>query len=331
MSERKVLLSTEVPQWAWGHMFRGIAKYAPTDFPVEVCDSSRLNKIIYDRNKAVQYKACCQSSWMESITGKEGKRIKWFTMSTLIASHGCEYPFPPEDVTSIPAKIATRIRNVKQAEKKLRYFDSLLCVSNRLHKALSPTYRTAKRVIPGVDHHVFCPRDRRSDKSPLVVGWCGQSLGVTKGYEEVLRPLMDRLGDRFEWKILTRTHENALTQEEMVEWYHGIDVLLSTSCSEGFQMPTLEAAACGKPVIMTRCGGADELASGWLKVFLVDNYKYKNECERVIEDIIAILISLDRDNAIEAGKWFRQMIEEKFSWAVQSRAWLEAMCGQETR
>ncbi len=40
----------------------------------------------------------------------------------------------------------------------------------------------------------------------------------------------------------------------MVKWYHGIDVLISTSIIEGTPSPPFEAAACGWCVLSTRVG-----------------------------------------------------------------------------
>jgi glycosyltransferase involved in cell wall biosynthesis len=77
-----------------------------------------------------------------------------------------------------------------------------------------------------------------------------------------------------------------IPQEVLAELYTASDVLLMTSRGEGFGIPTIEAQACGTPVIVTdwtaqpelvgagwKVGGQrewDELQTGWWKVPSVD-------------------------------------------------------------
>ena len=52
---------------------------------------------------------------------------------------------------------------------------------------------------------------------------------------------------------------------EMARWYGGLDVLLATSCGEGFGIPVIEAQGCGTPVIVSDAHTGPELAGpGWL-------------------------------------------------------------------
>jgi glycosyltransferase involved in cell wall biosynthesis len=56
-----------------------------------------------------------------------------------------------------------------------------------------------------------------------------------------------------------------ISQENMVEWYRGLDVLSLCSYGEGFGIPLIEAQACGIPVITTDASAMTELCgAGWL-------------------------------------------------------------------
>lgn len=56
-----------------------------------------------------------------------------------------------------------------------------------------------------------------------------------------------------------------IPQELMAAIYTGMDVLLQTSMSEGFGIPTVEAQACGTPVIVTNFSAQPELVGdGWV-------------------------------------------------------------------
>lgn len=60
---------------------------------------------------------------------------------------------------------------------------------------------------------------------------------------------------------------NTINYDELPKLYHEGDVFLSTSKAEGFNLPCLEAMACGIPVISTSYGGQTDYITdlnGWL-------------------------------------------------------------------
>jgi FkbM family methyltransferase len=61
--------------------------------------------------------------------------------------------------------------------------------------------------------------------------------------------------------------DSKLTEEEMAELYRACDVFVSSYRGEGFSMPTLEAMACGVPVMVTQGGSTDDFVDeevGWM-------------------------------------------------------------------
>mgnify|MGYP000008524575 FL=1 len=60
------------------------------------------------------------------------------------------------------------------------------------------------------------------------------------------------------------------TQKQIPELYRQTDCWLMPSTLEGFGMPGLEAAACGCPVVSTRCGGPEDYVKDGHNGYLVD-------------------------------------------------------------
>lgn len=48
-------------------------------------------------------------------------------------------------------------------------------------------------------------------------------------------------------------------QQDVARVLRNLDIFLTTSSSEGFSLTTIQAMACGVPVIATRCGGPEEI------------------------------------------------------------------------
>lgn len=88
------------------------------------------------------------------------------------------------------------------------------------------------------------------------------------GYEGgiPLRPLMAEFGilDKVLFCDQERYRYGGFPQEYLRNYYNSIDVLNSVSLGEGFGIPTLEAQACGKPVILGNwCAHEDLCFAGW--------------------------------------------------------------------
>lgn len=61
--------------------------------------------------------------------------------------------------------------------------------------------------------------------------------------------------------------EDSLTEHEMASLYRACDIFVSPYRGEGFSLPTLEAMACGLPVVVTQGGATDDFVDesvGWL-------------------------------------------------------------------
>jgi len=324
---KKLLLVTDVRGWAWWHMAQGIAKYAPEEYEVQVITNGDFHQYTKITPGALmEFDGICQFSWVESTTpGKNG--IHWDYATTVVASHGLEFDYPPKNPDYLPSRIATQLRNRLNAAKRLPQFDRVICVSHRLQALASDYNRESVFCMPGVDTEIFKPPKRKSTSSRLRVGWCGHLHGVTKGYDEVLVPLMKRLGEeRYDWRIVRQEPNTALSQVEMVKWFQGLDVLISTSFSEGNQQPIMESMACGVPVIATDCGMADETA--WA---ILTAPKSEAEYERTYRAFARALEAFSNTTADEMRMeraFCRDEAEKRFSWRTCAENWCKSIAGE---
>lgn len=72
--------------------------------------------------------------------------------------------------------------------------------------------------------------------------------------------------DRIRWIDHYRLVTSQVPATELADWYAAMDVVLMSTAAEGFGIPSIEAQACGTPVIGTRCSATTELVdgAGWL-------------------------------------------------------------------
>jgi hypothetical protein len=107
----------------------------------------------------------------------------------------------------------------------------------------------------GVDTRFFRPAAAARPPGPLRVGWAG-SLGnqtaEQRGVHEFIAPAVAAVPG-MELRLAVR-EEKWRGLEEMLDFYHGLDVYVCASKSEGTPNPCLEAAACGLPIVTTRVG-----------------------------------------------------------------------------
>lgn len=72
-------------------------------------------------------------------------------------------------------------------------------------------------------------------------------------------------------------------QNDIPEILSDLDVFVLSSTSEGFPLVVLEAMAAGKPVVVTRCGGPEEVVEDGRDGFLVPSANPEKLAARIID------------------------------------------------
>jgi L-malate glycosyltransferase len=145
-------------------------------------------------------------------------------------------------------------------------------------------------------------------------------VGADYGQKETIAADVTRLG-------LTSTIRILDSDPFPEKIFSGIDVLVSTSETEGFSNVLLEAMACGKPVIATDVGGNPELVQEGVTGFLVPPASppaIAQAAERLL---------IDREKRLAMGICGRRRVEQHFSLERMVRSheqmYLRLLAGRE--
>ena len=129
---------------------------------------------------------------------------------------------------------------------------------------------------------------------------------------------------------------DALSFSAMAQLYQAADAYVTPYMAEGFNLPALEAAACGLPVVCTRGGPTDDFAhprfflgvdsrlkqkrvsaQAETKVFLVPDQ------DHLIERMIQLIGDTDLRN--QSRELLPAWVHERYSWDVVSRQLLDIL------
>jgi glycosyltransferase involved in cell wall biosynthesis len=205
-------------------------------------------------------------------------------------------------------------------EPGIAALDEMACavfVNNRLLlEEFGPRFRKLVYYTPnGVDTEFFRPPATARPPEPprpLRVGWAGslKNQGAEhRGVHEFIAPAVAAL-EGAELRLAVR-EEKWRGREEMLDFYHSLDVYICASRTEGTPNPCLEAAACGLPVVTTRVGNMPELIRDGENGFFV---------ERAAADIAEKLRRLRDDPELRnrLGRAARAAVVESWDWRCQA-------------
>lgn len=111
--------------------------------------------------------------------------------------------------------------------------------------------------------------------------------------------------------------------DNLLEWYHRVDIFVLTSLWEGIPLALLEAMSCGLPCICTEVGGVPDILSDPSVGYMVP----PNDADSLASRICQLLE--DESLRAETGKRARELVEEKYTIERMSsqilRAYVEVL------
>jgi glycosyltransferase involved in cell wall biosynthesis len=128
-------------------------------------------------------------------------------------------------------------------------------------------------------------------------------LNLGGGYQEFLRLAGQlRLPDADRW-VLGRPAVHPMF--ELADYYRAADVLAQASLDEGAGMTTLEALACGTPVVCTAVGGMARILPGYARL------TPRSDANAMAQEFV--WISRHREQAKAQALWGREFVCREWS------------------
>lgn len=109
-------------------------------------------------------------------------------------------------------------------------------------------------------------------------------------------------------------------RSDIPEILSGLDLFVLSSVNEGFPLVTLEAMAAGKPAVVTRCGGPEEVVDDGRTGLLVP----PGDVDALAAGIIAVLSDPERSAAM--GRNARSKVENGFTLGKMIQEYEELYC-----
>lgn len=125
------------------------------------------------------------------------------------------------------------------------------------------------------------------------------------------REILEKLVEQYDVKDIVQ-FVGGKEKNELSEYYRNADIFILPSRMEGMPNVVLEAMASGLPIIMTPCGGSEELVKKNGYVVQLEHF-----------DKAIIKLCNDRNLRLTMGDESRKVAEIEFSWEKKAKSYLE--------
>jgi hypothetical protein len=199
--------------------------------------------------------AWCRQKFVTPIAmSKYGKRmLENVDIEPLYAPHGIESVFKPTQLVKLETGQSVTTREYLQIPD-----DVFLVGMNAANKGVYPNRKAFGENLLAFSMFAQKHNDVMLYMHTDAMG----SLGGIKLKELILTCGIPEDKVKF---VEPYSYATGITQEVVAATYTAMDVLLATSYGEGFGVPTIEAQACGTPVIVSDFAASTELVGdGWL-------------------------------------------------------------------
>ena len=287
----RVMLMADVPNWIFARHCRVLTERLSDDFEFEL----KLQGETYDESK-------------------------------YDLLYPLEFNLIPREQIRTPAKYVTGIRShlswsqhdyLGLIDLLATRFQKVHAVSKRLQGMFAPFLPDVRHVTHGVDTNFFRAATR-ADRSPLGklrIGWAGNRINPTKGFDQLVAPLARIPGVEL---VFCGYQDKNLNIQQMKEFYDSIDCYVCSSSihHEGNNNSLMEAAAMERSIITTDNGAVPEYLRHRENALII---------ERELPNFIHAVCEL-RDCPelrVRLGRAARTAVVNVFDWAVMAEAYRE--------
>lgn len=248
---KRVLVIADVPTWAWGIKSRYLKRHLSDEFVLHLyyLDMDRKRRIpdsydLYLTFHPSHLRYLTHIPRRKKISGVTGVDCfpKWVEGKTF-----------DSEVAALHANSTGLLRMLQGKHKRLYY------------------------VPNGVDCSLFTP-EKFKERPFIVVGFVGKNSKV-KGLNVARAAVQACEKVRFEPKITN--WKEAVPLQNLPKYYAGIDVYIVTSEAEGTPNPALEAAACGRPLLVSAVGNMPEFIVDGVNGFLLKDREVLGYVEKL--------------------------------------------------
>jgi glycosyltransferase involved in cell wall biosynthesis len=187
----------------------------------------------------------------------------------------------------------------------------------------------------GIDTEYFAPGlpNENAVRRPIRLFFSG-NLSWRKG-ADLLAPVMNRLGEGYKLYYTSGLRYHArvsadlpnmnclgrLPEPDLIREINAADIAFQPSRREGFGLSILEAMACGKPVVSTRCSSIPELIEHGKGGLLCED----GDIEQMTEAIRCLAAS--REMRCQMGDYNRRLVLKKFTLKGMAEKYYEVYRG----
>jgi len=299
----KVLLVADVKDWAFANIARSLCVNS-TAFEYELIFKDGLKKTKYGSYGVIHF-----FHWSLYFHWKKCGNVK------------------------LPHQVITMgIHAYEDSPYEYEYFKEVSALSVTC-RGLETRFNARKEATPvyycpdGIELSLFKKTSPILTGNKIRLGWTGNSAwGWDKKDKKGLHTILEKAVVGLDYELLIADKEDRQrTQEEMVEWYNSIDVLVCASVCEGTPLPLLEAAACERAVLTTDVGIVPEFNSGQNCIVY----------ERRAEVLHQVLKELTREKISKLAKmayktvqaWDRKSLAKNYEkmWADLTRRYINVI------
>ena len=299
----KALILVDKLNWAYHSIAQSIAKYNHTDIQLKIQPikgSVPAIKKIYKKYDLV------------FVMGWQTYELVNFIPQEIVIS-GVHSFHSWDDRKTTPDKSATP---PKKLIRFLRKFRAVNTVSDRLREAFSKNgLSSIVYTANGVDTDIFKSTCQRPLGKNIIVGYSGSKAhDWRKGVSKYIIPAAKKA--KAGVKLAMLSTGDYIPLDKMHTFYNQLDCYVCASSSEGMSLSVLEAAACGCPVITTRCSGNTEIIKEGITGFFVN---------RKVESIADKIEMFRRDRKLlsEMSNNVAEDVKNMWGWDNRASKWMQ--------